>query len=629
MDNRGRMKFFHFKAFRTYLYSYISIFFLILSLAAIFMMWQTAENMKEEDIRLMENKLCTIVEDLEIQMDAMQEIVMKVASAHIYSTDYFGTHKYNEIELLEDFSSYKRSTDICDSYFLRYNNVDTIFTSDESTIPVSIFFSRTGDEAQLEELAATMDRISREAAVRVNLYRKGDETLMLCPLKRYTVSTIGKEGLLGFRISESKVQERIGRIVGTMNGELEVQYNDFCILGADHIREDAEDMVEAVSAKGNIRICLYPEKGSYFSWGNVFSGKELLLFLGLTLLLFGVGYLLAYWNFRPLQRITEKYQEAEEGSSRVTAEWESLDRFIDSLLAGREESSKLFARQYQILREQTVQRIAQGGYSERVQEYMTLLNIRLEASVYGIILCNLAGEQSKEMHWESLYKDVEDLSGNGIVLYAYWNSGESLGVLVALEEEYQLQEAAELLYALFEVNNISVEIEVQSVSHEIEQLGHVVESDNSGNIDAFEPDKMPEEADGKTVEDNDGRNEEESNGDELSWGAKKNNATAQAALEYIESNSSDYDLSLELVAQKLQITPQHLSKIIKLQIGKSYKEYLTELRIDKAKKMLSDPQASVMDVCFESGYNNVSYFIKVFQKHTGKTPARYRDEYLN
>ena len=49
-------------------------------------------------------------------------------------------------------------------------------------------------------------------------------------------------------------------------------------------------------------------------------------------------------------------------------------------------------------------------------------------------------------------------------------------------------------------------------------------------------------------------------------------------------------------------------------------------RIETAKRLLEDPEASVMDVCFKSGYSNVSYFIRVFQKYTGKTPARYRDD---
>ena len=74
------------------------------------------------------------------------------------------------------------------------------------------------------------------------------------------------------------------------------------------------------------------------------------------------------------------------------------------------------------------------------------------------------------------------------------------------------------------------------------------------------------------------------------------------------------------------MTPAYLSRIIKQKTGMSYKEYLTGLRIEEAKKMLLDQNMSVMDVCQNIGYVNVSYFIKIFQEYTGMTPARFRDE---
>ena len=69
-----------------------------------------------------------------------------------------------------------------------------------------------------------------------------------------------------------------------------------------------------------------------------------------------------------------------------------------------------------------------------------------------------------------------------------------------------------------------------------------------------------------------------------------------------------------------------MSRIIKQELGMGYKEYLIELRMNKAKEMLLDPNVSVADVCAQVGYANPSHFIKLFQKHTGKSPANYRDE---
>ena len=55
-------------------------------------------------------------------------------------------------------------------------------------------------------------------------------------------------------------------------------------------------------------------------------------------------------------------------------------------------------------------------------------------------------------------------------------------------------------------------------------------------------------------------------------------------------------------------------------------EYLTELRIAEAKRLLLETESSVVDICQQTGYSHVSYFIKLFQKYVGMTPAKYRDE---
>ena len=87
-------------------------------------------------------------------------------------------------------------------------------------------------------------------------------------------------------------------------------------------------------------------------------------------------------------------------------------------------------------------------------------------------------------------------------------------------------------------------------------------------------------------------------------------------------------MSLELVAQQFGITTSYLCRIIKQQIGMSYKEYITELRIAKAKELLFERELSLSEVCMRVGYTNVSNFIRVFQKYTGMTPAKFRDANL-
>jgi len=84
------------------------------------------------------------------------------------------------------------------------------------------------------------------------------------------------------------------------------------------------------------------------------------------------------------------------------------------------------------------------------------------------------------------------------------------------------------------------------------------------------------------------------------------------------------EITLESLAHMINVTPQYLSKIIKEDSGMTFKEYLTELRIEEAKKLLSKGQINIKDVGFDVGYNDTSYFIRTFKKYEGITPKDYQ-----
>ena len=87
----------------------------------------------------------------------------------------------------------------------------------------------------------------------------------------------------------------------------------------------------------------------------------------------------------------------------------------------------------------------------------------------------------------------------------------------------------------------------------------------------------------------------------------------------------EFDMCLDKMAEELQVTSAYLSMIIKKQFHMSYKDYLTELRITEAKRLLLETDDSVVDICHQIGYGYVPYFIRVFQKNEGLTPAKYRE----
>jgi AraC-like DNA-binding protein len=93
-------------------------------------------------------------------------------------------------------------------------------------------------------------------------------------------------------------------------------------------------------------------------------------------------------------------------------------------------------------------------------------------------------------------------------------------------------------------------------------------------------------------------------------------------LRYIENNVS-LSLSEEDLAARFHISTSYLSRLFKKHIGQGLKKYMVVRKIGRAKKLL-DGGKTVTETCFECGFNDCSYFIKVFKTYTGVTPYKYQ-----
>jgi len=107
----------------------------------------------------------------------------------------------------------------------------------------------------------------------------------------------------------------------------------------------------------------------------------------------------------------------------------------------------------------------------------------------------------------------------------------------------------------------------------------------------------------------------------------KNLQAVQKAADYIVKNS-DRKITIDEVAQYVYLSPCYLSRIFKQNLGCTLMEYLTQVRVEKAKAMLRDPKYNITQVAEESGFEDPGYFTRVFKKIEGITPSRYKQNAL-
>jgi YesN/AraC family two-component response regulator len=96
------------------------------------------------------------------------------------------------------------------------------------------------------------------------------------------------------------------------------------------------------------------------------------------------------------------------------------------------------------------------------------------------------------------------------------------------------------------------------------------------------------------------------------------------ALEFIKNNYMN-KISLADVAEVAHISPSYFSKIFKEEMGCNFNTYLNEVRVNMSKRLLLDDSISLVDIAFLTGYEDQSYFSKVFKKMTGISPGKYRE----
>jgi two-component system response regulator YesN len=93
---------------------------------------------------------------------------------------------------------------------------------------------------------------------------------------------------------------------------------------------------------------------------------------------------------------------------------------------------------------------------------------------------------------------------------------------------------------------------------------------------------------------------------------------------YIESHYSNSDLSLNEVAAQVNLSPSYFSAVFSQENGETFRDYLTRVRIERAKELLRITNLKCFEIAYQSGYSDPHYFSYIFRKNTGLSPQQFR-----
>ena len=104
-----------------------------------------------------------------------------------------------------------------------------------------------------------------------------------------------------------------------------------------------------------------------------------------------------------------------------------------------------------------------------------------------------------------------------------------------------------------------------------------------------------------------------------------NTEMIRKAVSYI-NNHYDAHLSLKDISEYLHLNPSYFSAVFHQMVGKTFKAYLTQVRMEQSKVLLTTTDYSMLNIALSVGYEDQAYFTKVFREYTGTTPAQYRQK---
>lgn len=108
---------------------------------------------------------------------------------------------------------------------------------------------------------------------------------------------------------------------------------------------------------------------------------------------------------------------------------------------------------------------------------------------------------------------------------------------------------------------------------------------------------------------------------------KENKSHVDLAIQYMKENYADTDLTLEKLAKFIHVSAPYLSNLFKIEKGFNFGDYLVELRMKEAMKLLREENLKNYEISERVGYSNPQYFSVCFKKFTSYTPAEYKKKF--
>lgn len=358
---------------------------------------------------------------------------------------------------------------------------------------------------------------------------------------------------------------------------------------------------------------------SSFVFIRVYSVAVLLLCTVLSILL---CLALANRNYSPIKRIFGLFAENGSGEKEVPEDYDKIEGYINDYIARNQKLQNTVKRYEEDYRKIYLEKILYGRipYRESIEEGGRLYGLGMDSPWFAVILYELAETSEEGIFGISEETGVEMLR-------------DSLGAYIEAKMDYVTR-----FYIIEEQNGCAAVLNGEGAS--AREFHDRICRDNAAILGGME---VQEEicCEAYISDGLEGLTHLHEGYAQL-WERKRKSEIEEVEQGRMDSESclridrvigsvrgeiSDPNLSVAGLAEHFDVSPSHLSRFFKQQMGVGLLDYIHRCRIDEAKTLMKEnPAIRIKEVADRTGFYNVSAFIRVFKKIEDMTPGQYREK---
>ena len=410
-----------------------------------------------------------------------------------------------------------------------------------------------------------------------------------------------------------------GLVIGTLSGQgdelaLELQNCQENNISEIQIGEKSYKLTFSRSAKTGLTLVYATLKGASYSAMSFAKGFGITVSVLGAVLLVVLAFVVAKRNYLPIQYLlnTVKDSDKELEQSDVMDELGDLEVYVKKTIRTRQEMNEKI-RQYEAdMRELHLSSLLfQGGVAENESLKQELGFI---GGFYAVLMCVF---EETEADSEALETVVQEADKREVLMEYIQECFPEL-------KQFYVLEGKDGFFCVLNGDSETGESFRQLLSGERDRMKEILAeeekifcncylSESGQSLEAVH--KGYEEVRLKFVN------------KEIQDKTEENEiCSIDRIMEIIRKNLSDENLSVNGIAEQVGVTPSHLSRYFKHQMGAGVLEYIHQSRVELAKDMLKNsPEVKIRDVAVRSGFCNITTFIRVFKKYEGMTPGQYRE----